>query len=54
MVGTPREVADRLHLFTEARITQCVPTHMGVETFEEYLDQFRLYVDRVIPCYERG
>ncbi len=54
MVGAPQEVADRLHLFAEAGMTQCLPTHIGVETFEEYLDQFRRYVDQVIPCYERG
>ena len=54
MVGTPEEVAERLHLLAEVGMTHCVPTHVGVDTFEEYLDQFRLYVDRVIPCYERG
>ena len=53
MVGTAQEVADRLHLFAEAGMTHCVPTHVGVDTYEEYLDQFRRYVDQVIPCYER-
>ena len=54
MVGTPQEVADRLHLYAEAGMTQVMPAHVGVETFEEYLDQFRRYVEQVIPCYERG
>ena len=54
MVGTAEEVAERLHEFTEAGMTHCQPAHIGVETFGAYLDQFHRFVDRVIPCYERG
>ena len=43
MVGTAEEVAERLHAFTEAGMTHCQPAHIGVETFEAYLDQFHSF-----------
>ena len=55
MVGTPQEVADRLHLYCRGRYDSGhAGSRGGGRQFEEYLDQFRRYVEQVIPCYERG